>query len=1497
MTTIRPGISDPFLFAAGVEVIPEGEFSLRIPYYDWQGKLTGHNRWRLRNPLPDQKYHQLPNSGVQVYFSHIPLTKTDILYVTEGEFKTLSLLEAGYIALGLPGLHCYTHDDPDIPPVLLPGILEAIQLSACRRLCFVGDADTITNLEYFRSAGVLAGGIPQGILVELLQLPLDGPKGIDDLRESVNGEFPKRLVEMELGAFEVDPKKSFLIAAALCLETKGLLIHKLSPVLREHHIARVVRMAAQARLSNENRLAIERFNIIAQQVSGLNQKVFARSVEAVLNEIKEEEQGAKAEQTHGTKNQYYDAIKPSPVERPLGDIITEIREVTSQYIVTNSKNILLTSCWAVHTFVFKRSPYLPLLVFTGAEEDCGKSTYMRVVGRMSYRSFVLVATLSLHRVTQVYPGTYLLEESKALYENREMIAFLNAGFDNHSQHPVDSPILPRYDMEGRELLEFDPRFPKMCAGIGSYLERDTLSRSIIINMERFLPEEMARTKEYTEDIEQVTLPIYRALMTFWAAERQTEFGVRCKRVFNKFPSEFRSRNRQKFVPLLAVAELAGKELFEETLEAAVWKLNERDYGSPAIQHQLLCDVARVFFRQVLLYKKRIPDPATGRPSVILVQPKDVFLFPTLTIVELLLALPEAPWKSYGPKRQVLTPHALFDMLRVYDLHPEHLRIQKTTYRGLIFPVFCERYDRFSRIGDPTLESIAVELAQETKGTPGSAQPKDTPETDDSEGGAAKQSDTPSPSPSPGSKTIAQEAEAKSETDETEHNETGTSANDSAGSDNRNMFVHAETDFQSGTSGTPLGTVSQSGTCEVPLTSESAFENNLSGTSQTVTEKALITKVPAVPLKILVSAMNDVLPSIFTGLTSPWERPQDQLTETAQYFCSLLTHPSKWRAIDIETTAPPKLGKNKKPLKTNDALNPWLGSIRLMAINEGETLLQYDLRKGPLPQALLEVLAQSGWVAHNAEFELLYLRVHLGLRPVAVFCTQIANALLSNGLLHHTAEGEDETDISQEEASDKEKRKKAKKKKDTLNTLKRALMAQLGVDLPKELGNSDWAAESLSSEQLEYSRNDVLYLHSLASKQTQLLRENGLETVALLEMALLPVTTEMKRVGFAVDREKTAARAKEYTELTEQKRAYALSLLGEGCPKLGDSRKENGLLDWIWKKTGVRLPNLQENTLLGWEHPIGEAIVDYKRTAKRLAVFQAILKHSARDGKIHSTLNQTGAVTGRFSCREINVQQMERGPSLFRDLYIASGDDRCLVVADAKHIELRTGGICAFYQTGKNVLVDLFREGEKADPHAVTAADVISADPENVSKDDRQKSKAVNFGLLYGESAEGLRGYAKNTYGVIFTLEEADLFRRRWFKKYEDIAAWHKWAWDEITYGNPLESRTILGRRHLIPPGTGKWNVFQALINTPATGSAADFIKWCMVELARALPADCWLVMSVHDEVIVDVPRSKAQEIALLVKQVVENTFARLFDGIIPGPADVGYGPNWEAAKL
>jgi hypothetical protein len=351
-------------------------------------------------------------------------------------------------------------------------------------------------------------------------------KGIDDLREALDGEFPSRLEQLYNEALLVEAEESFLLPALLRLKGLTAVIDALPPDESVKQRRRVCQMAAGAELAKDQPQAIlTQFLKAAQSATGFNKEMFRNSVEDEINSIKAKGgDGSGEEKNLYDKIAYYQAIKPWPADRPLANILAEAREITASFVITDPRNFLLTSCWSAHTFGFRQSAYFPLLLFTGPEEDTGKSTYMKVVGRMSFRSFVLIATSNVHRVLLKYQGTFLLDESKQLAENKDLISFLNAGFDNTSQHPVDSPVLPRWDMETKSLLEFDPRFPKMLAGIGTFLERDTLSRSLIIPMERYLLAESRRVKDYIYCTDEITLPIYRAFLRYWTEERQHLFG-------------------------------------------------------------------------------------------------------------------------------------------------------------------------------------------------------------------------------------------------------------------------------------------------------------------------------------------------------------------------------------------------------------------------------------------------------------------------------------------------------------------------------------------------------------------------------------------------------------------------------------------------------------------------------------------------------------------------------------------------------------------------------------------------------------------------------------------------------------------------------------------------------------------------------------------------------------------------------------------------------------
>ncbi len=1348
MNSIRPGISDEYLFAAGVEVLLEGTYSLRIPYYDWLGKPTQHNRWRLRNPLPDQKYYQEPNSGSHVYFNHLPLVSAPKLYATEGEFKCLALREAGLQAFGLPGLHSYTHEDPDVPPILLPGIFEALQATGCLRVCFIGDCDTLTNLEYFRSAGVLAQGIPPDIGVELLQIPLGGPKGIDDIRAQSNGDFPNWLAQEEKKAFLVDLKKSFLLCAALCLEARGAAIHDLPPAEREHHIERIVRMAALARMSKEDSLAIERLCSIAQKVSKLTKEVFTKAVEAEIR-TRKTEAGEEDPTGYNNKISYYEAIRPWSVERPLSDIVLEARDIIRQFVITDPRHMLLTACWAAHTFAFEQSAYLPLLVFTGAEEDVGKSTYMKVVGRMSYRSYLLIATLSIHRVLSVYRGTFLLDESKQLAENRDMISFINAGFDNISQHPVDSPILARHDMESGTLLEFDPRFPKMCAGIGSFLERDTLSRSLVIQMERYLQAESQLVKEYIHCTDAVTLPVYQSFLKYWTDERKATFGLKCRTVIHQFPEEFRSRRRLKFVPLLAVAEMGGPALYEEVMEAAKWMHNVPDSGTSNLPHQLLCDVARCVYRQVLLHHLKVSDPVTNKPSAAVRNPAaKSYVVPTAKLIELLHLLPEAPWKSYGREKKVLNANGLYEILDPYGLKADQQKIGGVRYRGLDYKLFHEKYGRYCRIGDPTLKSIAEELDKDLK-----------PPDDPSGGSPTSPSGAPQPPSSGGNEDTSQ-----------------------------------ENDKSAGTGGTAAVNPSTTTGCSVPAVSEDIVFAKRAGTEQVVDSELLRPAVPAVPALFPISESRP----LFVPPSTP-----------AAGFC-VPTNPERKVGVDLETFFPwPSEGEidaqNRRRRKDGKAhpyaKDPRRNAIRLLTIDTGIEVKVFDLFTESVPEDVRDLLRNSTLIIHNADFDITVLRRHGFEVSSSIFDTLLASQLLSLGEVEPKRRKPKAEEV---ENQDEEEEMEELEQTFVLVSNELAALVErfLGITMEKtitKLGGSDWSAP-LSSAQVAYARDDVTHFHALELKLTEELRAAGQWKNFQERSEFLIYLNNVKFAGIPVDREMLLTDKAASEELIATTKAELREMFKDYRPLVPKSRRKKSKLKavgadgavlfdatpkteeinpgyWAHVKAalaahGIEVENTQKATLSAIDSPETKALCRYAEQTKLLSIIKGIEKSIFHDGRVRSAQwNQLVARSGRIIPREPNVQQL---PRKWRKPFRVSPPWYWLKM-DLSQIEIYILAIhcqCSY-------LIELLSSGK--DVYVLIAAEIFNKEPKRgeganeVSVVLRETTKTLVLGIAYClmhrsfiRRVEVVTRPSFGVQGVLYSLEEAKEFYTKFFELFPEV---------------------------------------------------------------------------------------------------------------------------------
>lgn len=308
------------------------------------------------------------------------------------------------------------------------------------------------------------------------------------------------------------------------------------------------------------------------------------------------------------------------------------------------------------------------------------------------------------------------------------------------------------------------------------------------------------------------------------------------------------------------------------------------------------------------------------------------------------------------------------------------------------------------------------------------------------------------------------------------------------------------------------------------------------------------------------------------------------------------------------------------------------------------------------------------------------------------------------------------------------------------------------------------------------------------------------------------------------------------------------------------------------------------------HPIIGKILDYRGTSKLKSTYVDVLPalSNRHGGRIHTTFNQTGAVTGRLSSADPNMQNIpiksEEGLEI-RAAFIAERGN-LLVSADYSQIELRL----LAHLSADPVLVESFRLGQ--DVHTRTASEVFGVPMDKVSREMRNRAKTVNFGVIYGQSEFGL----SRTLGI--AQSEAREFIGRYFERYTGVKDYFAKAIEDARRSGYVS--TIMGRRRPLPElFSGNFNMRKfgerIVMNAPIQGSAADIIKVAMIrllaKLRREMP-DARMLLQVHDELVLEVPEGKAAVAAGLVKSVMEEAATLA----VPLVAHTGIGSNWKQAK-
>lgn len=564
------------------------------------------------------------------------------------------------------------------------------------------------------------------------------------------------------------------------------------------------------------------------------------------------------------------------------------------------------------------------------------------------------------------------------------------------------------------------------------------------------------------------------------------------------------------------------------------------------------------------------------------------------------------------------------------------------------------------------------------------------------------------------------------------------------------------------------------------------------------------------------------------------------------------------AVDIETFK--AAGYEEDP---SAGLDPYRSEIRLVQFyGGGNVIYVFDVKKLGGIKSLGSEIWKKPMVAHNAIFEIKHL-MNKGVHPKSIGCTM----LLANSLFGGK-----------------------------LRSLKVLVSEILGEELSKQEQTSDWSQDDLYQDQIEYAAKDAFVTYKIFRALYPKLKEKDLgktysvmrdaqHAIARMELAGVLIDTENHdKLILSWEQERTLYEAKLKKILGDDFKLTSTKELGEWIEKNADVSK------WPRTKTGklqVDASALSQNRDL----VISEPLLKYKEFSKLLNTYgRSFAKHiNPETGRIHASFRLGGTATGRLSCTRPNIQNPPRDPA-FRNLFVADRGN-VLVVADYSQVELRVAAIVS----QDREMLKAYENGE--DLHRKTAAVVLGISQSEVSKDQRQMAKAVNFGLLYGQGAKGLSAYAKQNYGVDMDLKEAKRARKAFFDTYSGLATWQR------NTGRRAEAlqkvTTPLGRERDFGKEERGYRFTEAL-NTPIQGGAAEAMLCSLIQLEKLLDGKrAKIVNVIHDEIVVECPEDMGEDVKALVEKAMINGFLEVFpDGkpFTKDLVDAKINTNWADAK-
>ncbi len=431
----------------------------------------------------------------------------------------------------------------------------------------------------------------------------------------------------------------------------------------------------------------------------------------------------------------------------------------------------------------------------------------------------------------------------------------------------------------------------------------------------------------------------------------------------------------------------------------------------------------------------------------------------------------------------------------------------------------------------------------------------------------------------------------------------------------------------------------------------------------------------------------------------------------------------------------------------------------------------------------------------------------------------------------------------------------------------------------------------------FAVDEVATILDLTKYWVKELDEKELKLISDIELPLACVLSDMEYTGVSIDVEYLNELTKTMDTMIHKIESKIYQLADEGfnlnSPRqVGEILFDKLKIDSKKKGKGKNKYSTSAEILeeLAPEHEIVDLILKYRKYTKLKSTYSEALPGLINpiDGRLHTTYNQTVTATGRLSSSNPNLQNIpirtEEGNKIRKAFIPRDKRHYVILSADYSQIELR---LLAHVTKDKN-LIKAFTSD--IDIHTLTASKVFDVPVEEVTKEMRYKSKAVNFGIIYGQSRYGLA----KALGI--TWEEAEEFINKYFKTYPRVKTYMKRIVDLARKQGYVES--TFGRKRRLDNEFDSVNnqirefAKRAAINHPMQGTAADLIKIAMIELYKKLKENnlkSKMIMQVHDELVLEVEKSELEQVTKLVIDAMELNQPLL----VPLKIDINVGASWK----